>query len=82
MPHFLTDPSIAWQSEMFFNVFEIEHYKNATLETVFMEDIATFSSIHLLQSLDNQIWRDALKVDKLSFLNVDFRSLAEKPKQD
>ena len=82
MPHFLTDPSIAWQSEMFLNVFEIEHDKNAALETAFMEDIATFSSIHLLQSLDNQIWRDALKEDKLSFLNVDFRSLAEKPKHD
>ena len=56
--------------------------KGATLETVFMEDNVTFPSSHLLQSLDNKIWKDTFKEDKLSCLTVDFRSLPEKPRWD
>ena len=68
---------------MVFNVFVIKLDKGATLETVFMGDIVSFTSSHLLQSLDNQIWTDAFKEDKLiSCLTVDFRSLPEKLRQD
>ena len=35
-----------------------------------------------LESLDNQIWKDAFQEDKLSCLTVDFRSLPEKPRRD
>ena len=41
--------------EVVFNVFEIKLDKDATLETVFMGDIVSFTYSHLLQSLDNQI---------------------------
>ena len=47
-----------------------------------MGDIVTFSSSQLLQSLDNQIWKDAFKEDKLSCLISDLRSLPEKPRRD
>ena len=63
---------------MIFDVFDIELDKGAALETAFMGDIVTFSSRNLLQSLDNQIWNNAFKEDKLSFLIVEFRSLPEK----
>ena len=43
-----------------------------------MGDIVTFSSGHLLQSLDYQIWRDAFKEEKLICLIVDFSCLPEK----
>ena len=66
---------------MIFDIFEVELDKGATLETVLMGHLATVSSSHLLQSLDNQIWKDAFKEDKLSLI-VDFRSLREKPRQD
>ena len=52
---FLTDACIAWQFEVVFDVLEVELDKGATLETIFMQDIVTFCSRHLLQSLDNQI---------------------------
>ena len=67
---------------MIFDAFDIELDKGAALETAFMGDIATFSSRNLLQSLDNQIWNNAFKEDKLSFLIVEFRSLPEKPQGD
>ena len=79
MPQFLTDACIAWQFEVIFDVFEVEPDKGATLENIFMGDI---SSSHFLQSLGNQIRKDAFKGDKLSILIVDFRSLPEKPRQD
>ena len=68
--------------QVIFDVFEAEHDKGATLETAFMGDIVTFSSSHLLTSVDNQIWKDAFKEDNLSFLIIDFRSLPEKPRRD
>ena len=67
---------------MIFYVFEVKLENGATLDTVFMRDIVTFSSGHFLQSLDNQIWKDAFKEDKLSFLIVAFRSVPEKPRRD
>ena len=66
---------------MIFDIFEVELDKGATLETVLMGHIVTVSSSHLLQSLDNQLWKDAFKEDKLSLI-VDFRSLRKKPRQD
>ena len=74
--------SIAWQFEVVFDVFKVELDKGATLDTILMGNVATFSSVHLLQSLDNQIWKNAFKEDKLSCLIVDFRSLPEKPRRD
>ena len=79
IPQFLTDACIAWQVEVVFDVFKVEPDKGATMETAFLGDIVTFSSSHLLQSLDNQIWRDSFKKDKLSWLIIDFRNLAKKP---
>ena len=65
------------------NVFQIKLDKGATLETVFIGDIVSFTSSHLLHSLDNQISTDAFKEDKLiSCLTVDFGSLPEKLRQD
>ena len=55
IPQFLTDACIDSQFEVVFDVLEVELNKSATLETVFNGDIITFSSNHLLQSLDNQI---------------------------
>ena len=55
--------------------------QNTTWDTVFMGYVVTFSSSHLLQSLDNPIWKNAFKKDKPSFLIVDLRSLTEKPRQ-
>ena len=79
-PQFLTDACIASESKGIFDVFEAEQDKGA-LEIVFMGDVVTFSSSHLLQSVDIPIWKDAFKEDKLSFLIVDFRSLPEKPRR-
>ena len=78
IPQFLTDACIAWQVEVVFDVFKVEPGKGTTMETAFLGGIVTFSSSHLLQSLDNQIWRHFFKEDKLSCLIVYFRSLAKK----
>ena len=56
----LTDACIDSQFEVVFDVLEVELNKSASLETVFNGDFITFSSNLLLQSLDNQIWKDAL----------------------
>ena len=66
---------------MILDVFEAELDKGAELETVSMGDSVTFSSVHLLESLYNLIWKDAFKEEKLSCLIVDFRSLPENPRQ-
>ena len=47
-----------------------------------MADIVTLSSVHLLQSQRNEIWKDVFKEDKLSSLIADFRSLHEKSRED
>ena len=57
-------------------------HKGATLEAAFMADIVTLSSVHLLQSQRNEIWKDVFKEDKLSSLIADFRSLHEKSRED
>ena len=51
-----------------------EQDKVATSETVFIGNIITFSSMHILQAPENQIWKDAFMEDKTNFLIVDFRS--------
>lgn len=53
---------------MILNDFNAEVDKVATLETVVMGDIVTLLSVHLLQSLENQILKDAFQEDKLNFL--------------
>ena len=67
---------------MIFDAFDDELHKGATLEAAFMTDIVTLSSVDLLQSQQNQIWKDAFKEAKLSSLIADFRSLPEKSRED
>ena len=69
MPQFLEDACIDWKIDVIFDVCKVELDKGATLETAFMGHIATFSSSHLLQSLDNQIWKESFKEDETRLRN-------------
>lgn len=62
---------------MIFRDFDAELNKSTMPETS-----PVISPVHLLESLDNQIWKGTLKENKLNFFVANFRSWPGKPRRD